>query len=466
MTELDMLSRSPVVPICHVIRGETVWGSGPEFGSGTSRFSTPNLDLDSLAWSRLSPGPAFDTPISAIMDLLVETGDRLRSDPNGMLAEAFENMARIGDLERGVLRRAYDDLPRLFAREWLEFIVEGELGSRDILDGWRSVVDPVGRAVQFRAFPPRLIHILAGNAPGVAAISIIRGALTKGTNLLKLPSNDLFTATAILRSMADIAPDHPVTSSFSAAYWRGGDETVESRLLSPQYFDKLVAWGGEGSLKSAKKYIGPGLELVAFDPKTSISMIGREAFASPSALAEAAKAAAIDACLYDQSACTSSRFQFVEADTAQAEAYCALLQQEMGKERPTASSTGPRVPAQLRDEIDSLRGLEPYYQVWGNCDGKGVVILSEEPVDFHPEAKTVNVVPVTSLDEAVRHATIATQTVGVYPAARKAGLRDRLASAGVQRVVTLGTALGGGVGVPHDGFFPLHRLMRWTTDEG
>jgi hypothetical protein len=149
----------------------------------------------------------------------------------------------------------------------------------------------------------------------------------------------------------------------------------------------------------------------------------------------------------------------------QAEAYCELLQVEMGKERLTASGCGVRMPSTLREEIDALRSLDPFYKVFGKCDGRGVVILSEDPVDFHPESKTVNVVVVESLEDAVKHASVATQTVGIYPPERKADLRERLAAAGSQRIVTLGSALGGGVGIPHDGFFPLHRLVRWITDE-
>jgi hypothetical protein len=452
--------------IHHVVKGQTVDGAGPSYGSSGRPFVTPPLDLNVLAWPRSSPGPAFDMPVAEIMDLLVATGEQLKADPEGLLDEAYEAMALTGEMERGVLRRAYEDLPVMFERQRLQFIVDGEVGGADVLDGWRSVTGPGGDLIQIRAFPPRLIHILAGNAPGVAAISVIRGALSKGVNLMKLPSNDLFTATAILRTMAAIAPDHPVTRSFSAVYWRGGDSAVESILLRPQFFDKLVAWGGESALRSAKNYIGPGFELVAFDPKTSISFIGREAFDSLDSLNTAADRGAADACLYDQSACTASRFQFIEADTDQADAYCALLQQSMGVERRTASVNGLGVPSALRAEIEGLRDMDPYYRVWGEADGKGIVIRSDEPVDFHPDGKVVNVVPVASLEEAVVHAGVATQTVGIYPAERKAELRDLLISAGVQRVVTLGTALGAGAGIPHDGFYPLHRFMRWVTDEG
>lgn len=460
MTDLAKIVPAAVA-VPHFIKGELIWGDSVSYGS----FATPKLDIDALVWQRTEPGPAFSTPIAEVMDVLVATGERMQSDPSGYLEQAFEAMAQVGDLDRGVLQRAYEHLPRLFARDWLQFLVEGELGGTDLLDGWRSVTDPSGRSAQYRAFPPRLVHILAGNAPGVAAISIIRGALTKGVNLLKLPSNDLFTATAILRTMAEVAPRHAVTRSFSAVYWKGGDESVEKFLLRPIFFDKLVAWGGEGSLRSAKKYVGPGFELVAFDPKTSISMIGREAFASQETLAKVAEAAATDSCLYDQSACTSSRFQYIEATMEEAEAYCALLQQEMGKERLTASGCGVQVPSALREEIEALRLLDPFYKLWGDCDGRGVVVLSENPVDFHPEAKTVNVVVVDALEDALRYASVATQTVGIYPPERKVELRERLAAAGAQRIVTLGSALGGGIGIPHDGFFPLHRLVRWVTDE-
>lgn len=449
------------VAVPHFVKGSLIRGTEADYG----RFVTPALEIDSLVWSRAEAGPAFSTPLAEIIELLVATGERMKADPSGVMAEAYHAMAEVGDLDAGVLKRAYDGLSHLFSHDWLNFLVEGELGA-DVLDGWRQVRDPSGRNAQYRAFPPRLVHVLAGNAPGVAAISIIRGALTKGINLLKLPSNDLFTATAILRTMAEVAPDHPVVKSFSAVYWKGGDENVEKYLLRPIFFDKLVAWGGEGSLRSAKKYVGPGFELVAFDPKTSISMIGREAFQSQDVLAQVADAAATDSCLYDQSACTSSRFQFIEATVDQAEAYCQLLQEAMTKERLTASGAPVRVPPALREEIDGLRSLEPFYKVWGASDGRGVVILSEDPVDFHPEAKTVNVVAVAKLEDALRFASVATQTVGIFPAARKMDLREKLAAAGAQRIVTLGSALGGGVGIPHDGFFPLHRLVRWITDEG
>jgi hypothetical protein len=74
-------------------------------------------------------------------------------------------------------------------------------------------------------------------------------------------------------------------------------------------------------------------------------------------------------------------------------------------------------------------------------------------------------VPVKDLKDALRYVNVATQTVGVFPTQRKSGLRDLLASAGVQRVVELGNAMRIEAGLPHDGFLPLSRFVRWLNDE-
>ena len=97
--------------------------------------------------------------------------------------------------------------------------------------------------------------------------------------------------------------------------------------------------------------------------------------------------------------------------------------------------------------------------------GRGLVILTEDPVDFHPSNKTANVVHVGSLDEAVRYVNVATQTIGVYPYERKARLRDRLASAGAQRLCRLGTANAHVLGSPHDAMYPLQRFVHWMGDD-
>src|SRR3546814_19098056 len=106
--------------------------------------------------------------------------------------------------------------------------------------------------------------------------------------------------------MADVGPNHPTTRSFSAAYWRGGDASLESHIFRSQYYDKLVVWGGDAAVRHAMKYAAPGFEIVSFDPKVSISLVGREAFQSPETITAAAAAAAADVVAFNQDACSRS----------------------------------------------------------------------------------------------------------------------------------------------------------------
>lgn len=452
----------------HVIKGETIFDAAVEHRSRATGDSvmTPVIDLDSLIWSRREPGPAFETPIAEIVDFLVEVGKALNFDTNPHLQEAALRNLRCNTLGARILENCYRDIAYFFNRESVEAEAEGSLGSLDVLEGWRTR-DVQGKRLDIRAFPPRVVHILAGNAPIVPPITIVRGALSKGVHLLKMPSNDMFTATALLRTMADVGPNHPVTRSFSAAYWRGGDATIEGNVFRSQYYDKLAVWGGDAAVRHAMKYAAPGFEIISFDPKVSISLVGQEAFASDATIREAAARGSADVVAFNQDACSCARFQFVEGDSDQVDAYCEQLVAEMGKDsRYGTGAGGPTPVPPVLEELDMLGMLEPVYRVFGQPDGSGMVIRSSEPVAFNPGGKLVNVVQVDRLENALQHVTVATQSVGVYPPARIADLRDGLASAGVQRIVGLGNINGGRFGgSPHDGGWPLHRMMHWVVTE-
>jgi hypothetical protein len=194
-------------------------------------------------------------------------------------------------------------------------------------------------------------------------------------------------------------------------------------------------------------------------------MIGPQGFASDAVITEIAEAAAADVTVFNQEACLASRFIFVAGDRSGIEKFCEQLQARLGIDRETASEVAHPLDVDTREEIEMLALMDDDTKVWGKPDGRGLVILTAEPVDFHPANKTANVVHLSSLDDAVRFVNVATQTIGMYPPATKRAMRDRLASAGAQRVVRLGGAakhVGGGA---HDGMLPLQRFVHWMSDE-
>lgn len=450
-----------------VVKGEVRLGDQVEHRSraqSTPVYMAP-VGLDDLIWSRQTPTPAFDTPIAEIIDFLVEVGTRLDLDTNPYLQQALSSSADFTDLDVRILENGYRDMQRLFGRTTLTAEVEQALGGLDVVDGWVDNPNIPGSSV--RAIPPRMIHVLAGNAPVPAPLTIVRGALSKGVHLLKLPSNDMFTATAILRTMADVDPHHPTTRSFSAAYWRGGDAGIESAIYRSQYFDKIVVWGGEAAVRHVIQYISPGFEMISFDPKVSVSMIGREAHASDNTVREVAARAAADIIGWNQDACAAPRFQFVEGSEQEVDRFCEALTVAMGTDtRYGAGESGIIPPPPVREQLDALSDLEPMFRLFGKYDGRGLVIRSSEPVPFTPANKLVNVVRVDALQDAVKYLTVATQTVGVYPHRAQIELRDRLAAAGAQVIVSLGKVYESDIlsGKPHDATLPLNRFMRWVSD--
>ncbi len=427
-------------------------------------FATPSIPFDRLVAPRTEVPPLLNVPLSEIIDFLVLTGEKIRDPKNEFMAECIDRMCSTHVLPREVVgaqamhAAAYLDRRRLMAE------VEQNFPDPRVLDAWVPKADFTGRKSFVRAFAPRLIHVLPGNSPGVAVKSIAQGAMVKAINLFKMSSSDPFTMVAILRIMAEIDPDHPIVRSMSAAYWRGGDDAVERVLYRPQFFDKIVAWGGGDAINNVAKYIGPGFQLVSFDPKTSISMVGREALADDAILDLVADLTSMDVMTLNQEACVASRYQFVEGTQAEVDRFCAALHKHIARRASESGDVRP-MAMDMKEEIESLMMMDDEYGVWGKTDGKGLVIRSEEPVDFHPINKTANVVRVDSLDDAVKWVNVATQTVGFYPFERMPVYRDRLAAGGAQRVVHLGEAGPATIGNPHDAMYPLHRFVHWMVHE-
>ncbi len=453
----------------HFVQGSLVEGAAVRHRSrdlGVD-FVTSAIDLDALVLPRSQLPPLLDVKLAEIIDFLVETGERLHLDRNPYLQECLELIAATNPLPRRVVENLYHQAPYYLTKPLLESIIDSNFADRAALDGWVERVDAYGNKGAIRAFPPRMVHMLAGNAPSGCVSSIAQGALVKAVNLFKMPSSDPFTTVAVLRTMAEIDPKHPVVRSMSAVYWQGGDTSIERTLYRPQYFDKIVAWGGGEAITNVIQYLGPGIQLISFDPKSSISMIGREAFDSDERIAEVAERLATDTTVFNQEACLASRYAFVEglsSQRPQIESFCAKLAQRLAVDRDFASAVSPPLSTELREEIQVMEAMGDL-KVWGGFDGRGLVILSDRPVEFHPTNKTSNVVMVGSLDDAVRYVNVATQTIGVYPYERKAQLRDRLASAGAQRLCRLGTANAHVLGSPHDAMHPLQRFVHWMGDD-
>src|SRR5262245_45274627 len=330
LTELTKATAGAAEPVDSApffIRGKLVEGHDATHRSrdlGVT-FATPKIDLDTLVHPRTELPPLLNVKLAEIIDFLVEAGQRMCDGKNPYVEACIDRMAKVSLAPRAVIEHQMLHATEYLDKEVLWEVVEQNFPNPKALDEWVPHTDHQGRRSFIRAYAPRLIHVLPGNSPGMGIRSLAQSAMVKAVNLFKMPSADPFSTVAFLRTMADIDPNHPVVKSMSAVYWRGGDDKVERILYRPHYFDKLVAWGGGDAINNVMKYIGPGFQLVSFDPKTSISMVGKEVFASEETLAEAAELNARDVSILGQEACVCSRFTFLEATPEEGDRYAEAL---------------------------------------------------------------------------------------------------------------------------------------------
>jgi hypothetical protein len=447
----------------HKTRRADIWFETPDVIPFVRRgLTTLASDLEDLA----------TVDFDEIVQLLDELGKHLTLEDNPHFAEAFELSCLTSNLTRPILERLYNGMGDVFKADLLVQIIEATVGV-DYLNGWvtRSAG---GRTYSVRAFGPRMVSILSGNSPMVAARSIARTVLVRSDVIFKAPSNDPATAAAIARTLCEIAPSHPVTRHVTVAYWKGGDSAVEPSLYDPARVEKIYATGGEASMRHIRQYLRPGLDLIAADPKLSATLIGAEALQSDGAMNDAAHRLARDVGINNQEACVNARVVYVEVPGGESNhdalrRFARAVYRELVALPPAFSTPVPEFPLALRDSMNAIRHLPEWYDVIGGGDGEGAVVVSllGDPVDFSDElsGRVTNLVPVESLTDAMRWVTAATQTVGVYPASRKAAIRDRMALSGTQRIVTLGHATETAIGSPIDGMEPLRRLCKWIVDE-
>jgi hypothetical protein len=460
------------------LRGEVIVDDLVSFGTrhGINEFQAPDMAKYVERLPLKSPGEMsdlYELGFGEILDVLEALGGALDFDTNTHLQEAYEASLVANVLPPEMLRNSYQILRPLFARDHVLEVAETQVGL-NYLNGWVPQQLSDGRELRVRAFGSRVLHIPAGNGGLVSAVTILRSVITRCDAIIKVPSNDPLTAIAIARTLADVAPGHPITKHLAVGYWKGGDLAVEERLYQPQHVEKIVAWGGLASVKHVTRYIQPGLELIALDPKRSATIIGAEAFTDTATMREVARRAAIDIGVANQEGCANARVIYTlsgthDAGLAKANELGEMIYSELVALPPFISTPSLYPNRDLFEHLESSRMTEDFYRVFGGERREGAIVVSQfdEPVDYAPmlSGRVANIVPVDDVGQVTRAVNAYTQTIGIYPESLKRQLRDVLPLFGAQRLTSLGYACSVAIAMPQDAIEPMRRMCKWIVDE-
>lgn len=354
---------------------------------------------------------------------------------------------------------AFDRLFGSLARDAIEAVITGELGSLDVLDGF---VAGRGRP-PFRALPiGRVCVISSRTTVGVAIVPALFALCAKCAVLVKDREDSLasaFFATVVEHLEA-------LRGTIEARVWDGAERADE--LCD---FDAVVAFGSDATLGEIGARLEPEVRFIAYGSKASAGYVTLDALRQESTAQAAARGAALDLILYESEGCLSLHALFVEPGGA-------VTPQRFGELLAEAiAELTPRFPPATRDEriaakVAGARDLAVFRRSAGAtalADPHGGFLVAidppaDEPPLFLPRVVGIRSVggPHQALAYLRRHALT---LEGVAVSEHRDDLVEFARAAGASRITTFGALQAPPLGIFHGGRPRIAEFVRWMSDE-
>jgi hypothetical protein len=320
--------------------------------------------------------------------------------------------------------------------------------------------------------PDLLVHIWAGNVPGLPLWSLISGLLVKSGNVGKVSSAEPLFAGWFARLLVEVDPQ--LADCLAVVWWQGGDEEREQALFKQA--DLVLAYGGNASLAQIRRQIPITTRFLPHGHKLSFGMISCAALDSRKAVATAHQAA-YDVVRYDQQGCYSPQIFYVKRG---GKVSPREFSQYLAHELAAFEHKFPRRALPLEDAASvagwrQTQELKLFSQagadVMGDMGAAWSVAYVDQPQTLAPTAlnRTIQVVAVDRLAQVIpqiakHRAFLQTAGLAATPA-ELFELAELLGQAGVTRICAIGAMTAPEAGWHHDGRFNLLDLIHMVEIE-
>ncbi len=259
-------------------------------------------------------GETVDTIGAAADDLCRRHAETLSLMPQAEIVAALAKVGRRWREPAYALRRE--------AESWTEpfpfAMVQVSLGA--LLDSLTT--DALGELLASEKVPdapgyPLIGHVIAGNTPLLAWVSVIRALLVRSASLVKLPSNTSARwAHLFHQSLAEVAPE--LAACVFLAEWPGGTRDLDAALCREA--DLVMAHGSDSTLSDLRALCPMPTPFIGYGHRVSLGLL------LPGAdIGEAARGFAKDILIYDQGGCLSPQTIYVLGDFDDSKRFAALL---------------------------------------------------------------------------------------------------------------------------------------------
>ena len=440
-----------------VVCGDIIEGKGISIFYKTRDpilLTFPTLNKSIIKKLSLAPD-LCEIHIDDLIDFLTNVGDLWKNPNYDLRKESIYLQSKITGYTVPHIEFDYKTICATLTHKVLSEMIESEIGDKNLLEEWK-----INKYVEIRAFPRgKVLHILAGNVPAVGIVSLIRGILSKNSNILKLPSGNPVSTLYFVLSFRDVDKFHPVTRSVSALYWRHGDK-VEDFLY--KLSNAVCVWGRYDAVFSVRRKTLPGQAILEYGPKYSMHIIDKKTLSDEEALRKVALNAAHDIVLHEQNACFSPWIIFVEGD---GEKFCEMLGEALDEEDKRFPKALPSLDKIA--EIAEVRNICTLLgdKVYRSSGAKWTVILTRNPnrMILNPLSRTVFVVPINKLEDAIDYVDSKVMAVGLSSNEGIERLKNKLSAKGVERISYIGKLSYPPIGFTSSWEYPITRLVRLVT---
>lgn len=404
--------------------------------------------------------------VETIANAVDAAAQRLLDRGHPLRIEAERLLPIVTGYDAQTVRLSLTSTFKAFRLPQLRRFLAADLPDPGVLDGFR----PMARGGLMRAQGPELLlHIWAGNVPGLPLWSLVRGLLAKAGSVGKVSSGEPLLAGFFVQVLVEVEPR--LADCLAILCWKGGQDETERVFFAEA--DTVIAYGGNEALAEISRRLPVTTRFIPHGHKVSFGLVGREAL-STGKVAGVAALAARDMARFEQQGCYAPQMLFVERsggvsprDFARhlAAALAALETRHPRRELSLGEATGL---SQWRDAQEMLALRQQGRAVIADPAGRWCVAYADEPEPLRPAAlnRSVTIVAVDDLAEVaglVSPYRALLQTAGIATApVRLHALAGALCEAGVTRIAALGAMTVPEPGWHNDGRFNLLDLLTFT----
>jgi hypothetical protein len=441
------------------------------FGEGAQRVDvavrqlTPAQLTTLAAHVRAQGGAQLKAmPVSQIIAAIDRASERLLNAADPYRLELELLLPRITGFDAEMVRLGLNAYLKTFRAPQLQRFVAEDFANPKLLDEFQ----PVPKGGMARAYGPELlVHVWAGNVPGLPLWSLACGLLVKAPAVGKVASAEPLFASLFTRLLAEVEPR--LADALAIVWFKGGDTASERALFNEA--DVVLAYGGNDTLHALRAQVPVSTRFLPHGHKLSVGLVSAAALDAQQ-VQTVARAAALDVVRYEQQGCYSPHTFYVARggrvtprEFAQALAgQLAALQHKFARRDLSLEEAASVAAWRQAQELKSFAGHP--VELLGDAAARWVVAYSDQADVLQPCAlnRTVQVQAVDRLHDAVpllaaQRAYL--QTVGLAAAPQELhALAGPLGAAGATRICALGQMTAPEAGWHHDGRYSLLDLVR------